>query len=55
MDQDIYKKYGVAIETLRKCGGFDLSTGEKISLIRQTLRELAESPTITPVIKPKSP
>jgi len=48
-------KYKHLVDVLKQCGGFDLSTTDKISLIRQTLRDLGESPTITPMIPSRSP
>ena len=48
-------KYKHLVNVLRRCGGFDLSTADKISLIRNTLRELNEEPTVTPLIPSRSP
>jgi len=48
-------KYKYLISVLQKCGGFDLSTADKIFLIRNTLRELGEEPTVTPMIPSRSP
>lgn len=50
----IEHRYRHIVNVLRRCGGFDLSNADKISLIRHTLRELGEEPTITPII-PQSP
>jgi hypothetical protein len=47
-------KLAGVINVLKICGGFDISTADKISLIRETLRNLGENPTVTPMIN-KSP
>jgi hypothetical protein len=49
------QKYNYLINVLKRCGGFDLSTTDKMSLIRKTLRDIGEEPTITPLISSRSP
>ena len=47
----VEEKLSKVVKVLKICGGYDVSTGEKAALIRETLRFLGESPSITPLIK----